>query len=405
MPFLPEASRRPDQRDKRRAKREGRWTGPALRASLLAAVAIAPLQAQSRSALDAAVEAGIARRTYPGAVLVVGRADTILFARGYGRYAWNGDSRRPDPNWSLWDVASLTKVTATASAVAVLVDRNLLDLETPVSQFLPSFRGEGKDSITVRMLLDHTSGLPAWAPLGARDTSITAAQGRLFDIALRRPPGEAPVYSDLNAILAGMVVERVSGRSLEQFTRASVFEPTGMTGAGWQPMPADKLRAVPTDVHFGGTPYFGEVQDANARALGGVAGHAGMFATGFDLAHFAQSWLRGLMGRDSSWVRPATMARFLERSNTSDTRALGWDTPQLETHDGKPPLYGACATSTTFGHTGYTGTLLWIDPEADLFVVFLTNRSYQASRNSMSEMREVRAAVSDAARRLAGANC
>lgn len=387
-------------------KREGRGVALALRASLLATLALHSVQAQtSHSALDRAVEAGIARRTFPAAVVIVGRADTILHARGYGSYTWSGDTRRPDPAWSLWDVASLTKVTATASAVAVLVDRNLLDLESTVSRYVPQFHGDGKDSVTVRMLLDHTSGLPAWAPLGSRDTASTAAYAKLFEIGLRRPPGEAPVYSDLNAILAGMVIERVSGRTLEDFTRNAVFGPTGMHASGWQPMPADKLRAVPTDVHFDGAPYFGEVQDANARALGGVAGHAGVFATGMDLAHFAQSWLRGIGGRDSSWVRPETMARFLERSTTSDTRALGWDTPLLVTNDGKPPLYGACATPSTFGHTGYTGTLLWIDPENDLFVVFLTNRSYQATRNSMSEMREIRAAVSDAARKLAGANC
>ena len=364
-----------------------------------------PLHAQSGAALDAAVESGIARRTYSGAVVLVGRADTVLLSRGYGHYAWSGDSRRPDPSWSLWDVASLTKVTATASAVAVLVDRNLLDLDATVSRFVPQFSGPGKDSVTVRMLLDHTSGLPAWAPLGSRDPAPSAAYSRLFDIGLRRAPGEAPVYSDLNAILAAMVIERVTGEPLDQFTRRAVFDPTGMAGAGWQLTVADKHRAVPTDSDCDGAPHFGEVHDPNARALGGVAGHAGVFATGLDLAHFAQSWLRGLSGRDSSWVRPATMLRFLERGPATNTRALGWDTPMLVTDDGKPPLYGACATATTFGHTGFTGTLLWIDPEADLFVVFLTNRSFQPSRSSMSDMREARAAVSDAARRLAGQRC
>lgn len=402
MPFRRAASRRRNASEGRTANREGRG------APLLAGLAVllaSPLSAQSSAALDAAVRAGIATHTFPAAVVVVGRADTILYARGYGSYTWSGDSRRPDPQWSLWDVASITKVAATASAVAVLVDRKLLDLEAPVSRFVPAFSGPGKDSVTVRMLLDHTSGLPAWAPLGARDTSIANAYDRLVAIALRRPPGETPVYSDLNAILAGMVVERVSGVPLDRFTRSSVFGATGMSGASWRPTPADKLRAVPTDVHFDGTPYFGEVQDPNARALGGVAGHAGVFATGIDLAHFAQAWLRGLREGDSSWVRPATLARFLERGTNSNTRALGWDTPMLVTNDGKPPLYGACATANTFGHTGFTGTLLWIDPATDIFLVFLTNRSYQASRRSTSEIREVRAAVSDAARRMAGVKC
>ncbi len=363
------------------------------------------MMAQSPAAIDAAVASGINQRIFPAAVVIVGRADTILYSKGYGSYTWQGDTRRPDPAWSLWDVASISKVVATASAVAVLVDRDRLDLDAKVSDYVPAFSGGGKDSVTVRMLLDHTSGLPAWAALGSNDTSVSAARLRLFDIALRRPPGETPVYSDLNAILAAMVVERASDTPLDRFTREAVFAPTGMTGAEWRPPPADRLRAVPTERRRDGSSYFGVVQDPNARALGGVAGHAGVFATGLDLAHFAQSWLRGVREHDSTWLRPATMSRFLERSETSGTRALGWDTPQLVTDDGDPPLYGACATETTYGHTGYTGTLLWFDPEADLFVVFLTNRSYDPGRKSLSEIRGVRAKVSDAARHYAGVKC
>ncbi len=379
------------------------------RAALLAFLALAPAtgRAQSRgAAIDAAVAAGIRQRIFPAAVVIVGRADSILYSKGYGTYTWSGDSRTPDPAWSLWDVASISKVVATASAVAVLVDHARVDLDAKVSHYVPAFSGGTKDSVTVRMLLDHTSGLPAWVPLGSRDTSTAAARSRLFDVDLRRPPGEVAVYSDLNAMLAGMVVERASGESLDRFTREAVFGPTGMTSAEWRPPPADRLRAVPTERRRDGSPFVGVVQDPNARALGGVAGHAGVFATGLDLAHFAQSWLRGLRERDSTWLHPATLARFLQRTEVSGTRALGWDTPLLITDDGDPPLYGACATETTFGHTGYTGTLLWFDPRADLFVVFLTNRSYQPGRRSLDQIRTVRAAVSDAARRYAGVkNC
>lgn len=357
------------------------------------------------TALDQAVEAGIRSRTYPAAAVVVGRSDTILYAKGYGTFTWAGDSRRPDPAYSLWDVASLSKVLATASAVAVLVDRQQLDLDAPVSRVLPQFAGEVKDHVTVRMLLDHTSGLPAWAALGGREGTVAGARSRLFDVALTRPVGETALYSDLNAIVAAEVVAQASGTSFDQFTRELVFGPTGMRGATWQPTPADQLRSVPTERRADGSPLVGSVHDPNARVLGGVAGHAGVFATGIDLAHFAQKWLRGLRLVDSSWVRPATLARFAQRTEVAGTRALGWDTPLLMPPDGMPPLYGACATATTLGHTGFTGTLLWIDPEADLFVVFLTNRSYQPTRRSLSEMRELRAAVSDAARRLAGARC
>jgi CubicO group peptidase (beta-lactamase class C family) len=413
MPFRPDHSRRRNEGEPRTGNREPRVLRHVALAARFAArcalfavfTSLLPAQTRAARALDAAVEAGIAQGTYPAAVVIVGRSDTVLHAKGYGRYAWRGDTRLPDPAWSLWDVASITKVVATASATAVLVDRGQLDLDTPVHRFLPEFRGPLKDSVTVRMLLEHTSGLPAWAPLGTDDGTPRAAWRRLFTIDLRRPPGEAPVYSDLNAMLAGLVVEKVTGQPLEQFTSTAVFAPMGMGATTWRPTLPDRLRAVPTDVHLDGLPYFGEVQDPNARVMGGVAGHAGVFATGTDLAKFAQSWLRGVRSADSSWVSPATMRRFVARRDSASTRALGWDSPLLVTGDGKPPLYGACATATTVGHTGYTGTLLWIDPAADLFVVFLTNRSLEAGQRSTSEIRDVRAAVSDAARRLAGGRC
>src|SRR5690606_22268283 len=212
------------------------------------------------------------------------------------------------------------------------------------------------------------------------------------------------LYSDLNAILAGRLTERATGDTFDQLTRRLVFEPLGMNSATWRPTAADRLRTVPSELHADGSVQVGRVHDPNAQVLGGIAGHAGVFATGTDLAHFPQAWLKGIRG-DSSWIHPATMAMFTARDSTSGTRALGWDTPTLNSGDGQPPLYGACATATTFGHTGFTGTLLWIDPAADLFVVFLTNRSYQPTRRSLSEMRVLRAAVSDAARRYAGGRC
>jgi CubicO group peptidase (beta-lactamase class C family) len=369
---------------------------------LVASLVVPPLVAQSTRAVDAAVEAGIRQRTYPGAVVVIGRSDTILYSKGYGSYTWRGDTRRPDPAWSLWDVASLSKVVATASAVAVLVDRHQLDLDRPVRELVPRYSGEVKDHVTVRMLLDHTSGLPAWAALGGSDNNTESAWTRVFDIAPRRKPGEVPLYSDINAIIAGYLVERATGTSLEQFTRDSVFAPSGMLSATWKPTASDRLRTVPSELRADGSTLAGRVHDPNAQALGGVAGHAGVFATGTDLAHFAQKWLRGLRGTDSTWLSPNTYSLFAQRGPSTGTRALGWDTPTLSPPDGKPPLYGACATESTLGHTGFTGTMLWLDPEQDLFVVFLTNRSYQPTRYSSNEMRMHRAAVSDAARRMVG---
>jgi CubicO group peptidase (beta-lactamase class C family) len=355
--------------------------------------------------IDAAIDDGVTQRIFPGAVVVIGRADTILYAKGYGGYTWDRDTRRPDPTWSLWDIASLSKVVATASAVAVLVDSGRLALDAPVGAFLPAFRGVGKDRVTVRMLLDHTSGLPAWVPLRNTPPTIAGAQAKLFETELRRTPGEVSVYSDLNAILAAMIVEEVTGEPLDQYTTAAVFAPTGMGGAEWRPAPADRLRAVPSERLADGSARTGRVHDPNARLLGGVAGHAGVFATGIDMAHFAQSWLKGLSGERNTWVSSPTLRRFLERSDVSGTRALGWDTPRRDIDDGGPSLYGRCTTMSTYGHTGFTGTMLWFDTEQDLFVVLLTNRSYAPMRGSLDAIREVRARVSDAARRLAGERC
>jgi CubicO group peptidase (beta-lactamase class C family) len=354
--------------------------------------------------IDAAVARGIATRLFPGAVVVVGRGDSVLYARGYGHYAWEADRRVPDPAWSLWDLASITKVVATASASALLVDRGRLDLDLPVHQLVPRFAGGDKDSVTFVMLLDHTSGLPAWVRLSEHGSNRASALTTLFDVPLSRPPGTSSLYSDLNAIIAAMGVERITDLPFGEFTRDSVFRPTGMYNATWRPSPADRLRAVPSQLLPDGGAIVGTVNDANADVLGGVAGHAGVFATGLDLARFAQLWLRTAQGRDSSWIRPWTARRFLERSEQSGTRALGWDTPRL-LEEGVISLYGRCATPTTWGHTGFTGTLVWFDTAADLFVVFLTNRSYDPQPRSMSEIREVRTQVSDAARRAAGGIC
>ncbi len=353
-------------------------------------------------AIDAAVDDGIRQGTYPAAVVLVGRRDTVLYAKGYGHFTWSMSTARPDPATTLWDIASISKIV-TASAAAVLVQRGELDLDAPVMRYLPEFRGIEKDQVTVRMLLDHTSGLPAYDALYRGNPTLSAARTKLLALPLAREPGVTPLYSDLNAMLAAMVVEEAGGARFAEITRREVFAPLGMQTTLWRPPVSDMTRTVPTS-RVKGRSVSGVVNDENARILGGVAGHAGVFSTGRDLARFAQSWLAALSSpQTSSWLNATIAERFALRGAASGTRALGWDTPTLRPDDGGPSLYGRCATSTTLGHTGWTGTVIWIDPAADLFVVFLTNRSY-APRNatrSFSQMREIRAKVSDAARAAA----
>ncbi len=374
---------------------------------LLATLPFVPLGAQGFQAIDAAVADGIGKRIYPGAVVVVGRADTILYARGYGHFTWQNSSPRPDTATTLWDVASLTKVVATTASAAVLVDRRQLDLDAPVGRYLPQFQGGAKDRVTVRMLLDHTSGLPAGAPSLLNEPTPAAARDKLVTIPLARTPGTEVIYSDVNAMLAGLVVEKVAGMALDSFAQRAVFQPLGMTSTQWRPVRADHVRTVPTS-QFRNTPIAGEVNDPTARAMGGIAGHAGLFSTGMDLARYLQSWLRATRPASARdvWAQSGTLTALLQRSPKSGSRVIGWDTPSLVAGSSFS-LFGRCATEATAGHTGWTGTLAWFDRQTDLFVVFLTNRSFDPASPtaSFAQLKEVRAAVSDAARRATGERC
>jgi CubicO group peptidase (beta-lactamase class C family) len=332
---------------------------------------------------------------------VVGRADTILYSKGYGRFTWSPKADTPDPATTLWDLASISKVVATTSAAAVLVDQGRLNLDASVHSYLPEFTGGGKDEVTVRMLLNHTSGLPPDAPLYREAHSPDEALEYLYAVPLARAPGVSPVYSDLNAILAGVIIEKISGKSLDAFADSVVFAPFGMVATGYRPPAADRTRAMPTS-RYHGVPVAGIVNDQNAQVFGGVAGHAGLFSTGLDLARFAQSWMKDSTAK-SPWLAQGTLTEFLQRTPTSGTRALGWDTPN-DPDSGKASLFGRCATSTTIGHTGWTGTELWLDPVQNMFVIFLTNRSYdpRAPKRSFLQLGKIRAEVADAARRALG---
>jgi CubicO group peptidase (beta-lactamase class C family) len=346
-------------------------------------------------AITSVVERGLARRLYPGAVVVVGRGDSILYARGFGRTSWARGAPVPDPGTTRWDVASLTKVVATASAIAALVDEGRVELDEPVSRYLPRFAGGGRDRVTVRMLLDHTSGLPPFAPLYREPGGRVALIEALFRVPLARPAGQAVRYSDLNAMLLGLVVEAVSRLPLDRFASEAVFAPLGMRHTGFAV--ADRTRIAPS-VITNGRAVPGVVSDPNARAMGGIAGHAGLFATGLDLARFAQAWLTPV----GEWLTSATLRQFLERR--SGARALGWETPDPAEAGISP--YGRHATSSTFGHTGWTGTFLWFDPVRDVFLVFLTNRSLGSNgRSSLRAMRDLRARLSDAVASRVGPRC
>jgi len=373
---------------------------------LLAAVPVsAPAQKPSVrfDPVVRAVEDGIRKGLFPGAVLVVGRRDTILFARGFGHLTWDRQTARPSAWTTLWDLASLTKVVATTGVLMVLVDRGAVDLDAPVVQYLPRFTGGGRERVTVRMLLDHTSGLRAYVPLHRLASTREAAIDLVYAEPLTRLPGTRAVYSDLNAMLLGWVIEAVAGVPLSNAATELVFDPLQMGFTTFGPLLPKQAVAAPS-LMLGGRPAPRVVDDANARRLGGVAGHAGLFSTGLDLAKYAQVWLRRGARPDTIWASERTVADFLQRSPSSGTRLLGWDTADRESE--LPSVFGSLTSDAAFGHTGWTGTLMWIDPVRDLFLVFLSNRSLAPRhRNSLTAMRTVRAQISDVAARAALAEC
>lgn len=365
--------------------------------------ATVPVQAQSFAEIDAAVRQGISRGIYPGAVVVIGRSDSVLYARGYGHFTWNSRSPVPDPDSTLWDIASITKVVGTASAAMRLVDAGRLDLDAPVRHYLPAFAGGMRDRVTVRMLLDHTSGLRSYVALFKRARTRANAVDLLYGEAPIRTPGEVPLYSDLNAILLALVIETVSQMSFDRFVTQEVFDPLELKQTRFNLPAALRRRSVPTAL-WRGHPVQGQVNDPNAALLGGAAGHAGIFSTGMDLARYAQVWLRNGAGPNGQWVSPRTLKLFLTRGANSGPRLLGWDTPEL--NQAEPSVFGTLISEAAYGHTGFTGTELWIDPARDLFLVFLTNRTFDPKvPNSLHRLRRVRADLSDAAIRLVPHTC
>src|SRR6476660_1017736 len=372
--------------------------------TLAMAIGTTPGRAQSFTENDAAVREGIQRGIYPGAVVVIGRRDSLLYARGYGHFTWSGSSPVPSPDSTLWDIASITKVVSTASVAMRLVDRGKLNLDAPVRHYLPRFAGGLKNDVTVRMLLDHTSGLKSYVPfyLKARGSRARAID-LLYAQPLVRTPGDSAEYSDLNALFLGLIEEKLGGQPLDRLAKREVFDPLGLSQTMYKPSSRMKRRIAPSGI-WRGQPVPGDVNDQNAVAMGGVAGHAGVFSTGSDLARYAQVWLRSGRGLDGSWVSPETIRRFLVKGPRSGSRLLGWDTPEAKPDE--PSVFGSLVSDASYGHTGFTGTELWVDPARDLFLVFLTNRAFDPRiRESVKELKVVRAALSDATVRLVPHGC
>ncbi len=349
------------------------------------------MSAERLETINRVVQRGLDAGGYPGAAVVVGRKGATVWQKGFGHLGWTSDSPEVFPDSTIYDLASLTKVIGTTTAAMILYDEGKLNLDERVRHYLPTFGGGDKDLITVRELLQHRSGLPAGRDLWRHARTPQEARQLVFDTPLEYRPDHGQIYSDLGADLLGWVVEVAAGTSLDRFLAERVFQPLGMNDTGFRPADSLVYRIAPTEVSPPrGYPLRGEVHDENAFALGGVAGHAGLFGTASDLAVFAQMMLDGGTYNGVRIIADSTVRLFTTR--TSGDRALGWEMPNEE-HGA-----GTYLSANAYGHTGFTGTSIWIDPDREMFVILLTNRVHAArAKRPAKVIADVRDDLADAA--------
>lgn len=347
------------------------------------------MSAARLSEIDTLVTRGIAAGGFPGAAVVIGRKGGQVMANGFGHTGWSPSAPTVSADSTEYDLASLTKVVATTSAIMALYDDDVISLDDPVAKWVPSFSGGAKDRVTIRDLLTHRSGLPPGRDVWKFMGDPSAAKRAVISTSLVAgcPPGSCYMYSDLGADMLGFVAEAAAHEPLDQFTERRIFGPLGMTETTFHPDSSEVRRLAPT-----GAPR-GRVHDSNSAALGGVAGHAGLFSTASDLAVFAQMLLGGGEYDGTRIFREGTVALFTKR--TAGTRALGWDTCDSAN---VRSTCGRYLSARAFGHTGFTGTSMWIDPDREMFMILLTNRVDDPRvRRPERVIHDIRADMADAA--------
>lgn len=327
---------------------------------------------------------------FPGAIAVVGTHSGVVAAVAVGALDWSAGSGTPNEA-TLWDLASLTKVVALTSAVMQLSSSGKLNLDAPVQRYIPEWTGPWKDQVRVRDLLTHTAGLPAWRPLYKEAESRAGAIALVVSTPLEVAPGQRTVYSDLGAILMGQIVERVSGEPFDEYVKERIFTPLGMRTTRFRPPTAWRDHIAPTEVDPWRQRHLrGEVHDENAFRLGGVSSHAGLFSSAADLTRFARMLL-GLGALDGVRVLDSTTLKAFTTVQDArlSARGIGWETANGNNSGGRR------MSRRAFGHTGFTGTSLWVDPERDVFVLLLSNRVNPTRENR--RIGDVRISLADAA--------
>jgi uncharacterized protein YbbC (DUF1343 family)/CubicO group peptidase (beta-lactamase class C family) len=355
-----------------------------LKPTALNVVPAQTFKAEKLAAMDTAITNAIAEGKLPGGVLWLERGPDT-YVRGYGWRAID-PQREVVTTDTIYDAASLTKVIATTPSILILMERGLLQLNDPVKRFIPEFSGGGKENVTIRQLMTHVSGLrsglgatPAWT---GYDTAIK----RACNETLINEPGTKFLYSDINFILLGEIVRRASGMPLNQFAEAEIYKPLKMVDTGYLPGPEKLSRIAPTEV-IEGKALRGVVHDPTSRKMGGVAGHAGLFTTAKDLARYARMILNGGTLDGVRILKTETiqiMQHVHTPSKVAERRGLGWDIDSPYAS-----LRGNVFPIGSFGHTGWTGTCLWIDPYSRTFWIFVSNRNHPTEKGSVTALRKV----------------
>ena len=335
------------------------------------------------------LQQAIAEHAFPGCAVAVLHQGRLLALKGLGRFTYEANALKVEAD-TVFDLASVSKVVATTTMAMLLYERGQLDLEAPVISYLPKFAGDDprRDEVSVRMLLAHSSGLPAYERLFERARSREELIGAALRTPLAADPGTHSEYSDIGFIILGELLIRIADEPLDRFCQREIFGPLGMSRTCFCPPAAWRKHIPPTvdDRSFRGCVVQGEVHDENASVMGGVAGHAGVFAPAADAAIFAHA----MLNRGRPILRPETVALFTRRQAEppGTSRALGWDTPS------RPSQSGRHLSPAAFGHLGYTGTSLWIDPEIHLAVILLSNRTWPD--HSHQAIKQVRPRFHDA---------
>ncbi|MGA2947681.1 MAG: serine hydrolase domain-containing protein [Candidatus Sulfotelmatobacter sp.] len=338
------------------------------------------------------LQEAIAQHAFPAASIAITHCGGLVALKAFGRFTYEPNSPAVTPT-TLFDLASVTKIVATTSMAMLLYERGLLDLDAPVDAIVPEFLQAVSDArrhnVTLRMLLAHSSGLPAYEKLFLRAHTRDELLQAAFATPLASNPGSRADYSDIGFILLGVALERIADESLDRFCQRELFAPLGMINTTFNPPKEIRAQIPPTtdDRSFRHRLIQGEVQDENASVLGGVAGHAGVFSTAADLARFAHAILNA--GR-TVLRNTETIALFTRRESVppGTSRALGWDTPSALSQSGN------YFRPTSFGHLGYTGTSLWVDPDRQLSITLLTNRTWRDCSNQA--IKQVRPRFHDA---------